>query len=1342
VTVVDLSSATRPHARSDRWQPTRAGLLGLWHYWEETFTFHRGRLLLRGPNGTGKSMALELLLPLVLDADTAPHRLTSAARPRGSLYERIMAGASVPSRAGFAWVEFRRGEDVFTAGVRLRASSATRKVDHAFFTTHQAVGRDLQLLDARREPLSRRELEVALGGAGRIHATKEEHRAAVRACLYPGFTTERYHSVITALLALRREKLSQNLDLDKLSDVLTQALPALDEHDLTVVAEGFERLDRRRAELEALEAEVAEVRSLDGRQRVYARAVLAGVAGRVRGTESERDNVTRAEREATAGLEALRCQADDVGRALAATEARAVGIDDELNGLRSSTAYQEGGQLADLQEQRRVLEGLAVRVEAQRAALAEAAGEASDHQARAEEALATSAATLEAASTELRRVAEDVGAAAIVEEARGVPDGDEGQRLVGSWVTARRRLVAEVRTAVAEHADAVRRRTFAEEREGDDRAAVDARGAARDEARRRTLEEQERYGAALEAWIGGSEAVGPGRLRAALAGTAPHPSAVRPAVDRLAGDLRAEEALRRQSLTDLRAGAVAGHGELVAERAAVAAGGLVDPPAPPWRTDRAGLRGAPLWLLVDAPGDGDGLDGLEAALLGSGLLDAWVGPDGEVDLGVGRADISLTRRPARGPTLADHLVALPDAAVPVELVGHILASIPVVPAVEAQMAVGGPEVTVGLDGSFRLGAAVGSGPLGPARLLGAAARERHRLARLAELDVAIASAEAALADLDRRDADLELAAAAAAADLAALPLGEEVVAAEERLAAATARLDEATDRLAVSRKSLREAEDGVRTALRTLTAVGARHRLPTAEAELAAVEAALGALDRGAGVWARRRHEHTLRAERVEVAATAAARARGDVTRAAEDGRRARAEADSLATRVAALEGSIGAEYAAVLAQISQLSVEQRATRERARALAEERRDLAEALGRLDGAVREARGRREVAERERMEAHRRFAAAVDAGFGSDATLEVPADLGGVTAVLDAARAVLGVVGEADEAATERASSRVDEALHRARSTLGGRVDLYRELDTDGGWWTLRASTGGLRQPVHRLAGAMAGELEAGRRELAVEEEQLFEQVLAGSVRRALADRIRLANHLVEGINGQLAKVRTEAAGLEVRLRWEVDPDELEAVRSARRLLLRDPGDLTDAEAASLQAFVRARVEQARADLEANAPWEARLRETLDYRAWHRFVLTVGHRDWEGHRAATPRLLQRLSTGERSIALHLPMLASIAAHYAGNDGEQAACPRLVLLDELFAGVDAANRAQLFGTFTDWDLDAVFTSDHEWCQYATLDGIAIHQLHPPATGQPVTSTRFWWDGRRRTIDASGP
>jgi hypothetical protein len=345
----------------------------------------------------------------------------------------------------------------------------------------------------------------------------------------------------------------------------------------------------------------------------------------------------------------------------------------------------------------------------------------------------------------------------------------------------------------------------------------------------------------------------------------------------------------------------------------------------------------------------------------------------------------------------------------------------------------------------------------------------------------------------------------------------------------------------------------------------------------------------------------------------------------------------------------------------------------------------------------------------------------------------------VSAVLIAARAVAAELDGVtpDGQVIERLSTRVEERLYHARSALGGRVDLSREL-SDGGWWVLRASSSGVRRPVADLSATLAGELDAGRAELAADEERLFEQTLAGSVRHALASRIRLANQLVDGINDQLGVIRSQAGGVAVRLCWDVDADQHHAVKAARALLLRDPASLSDAERSSLQAFVRTRIDQARADLEPTASWEARLRETLDYRAWHRFTLQLAHRDWPGFEAATPKRLQRLSTGERSIALHLPMLASIAAHYAAGDGAPSGSPRLILLDELFAGVDTANRAQLFGTFSDWDLDAVFTSDHEWCQYATLDGIAIHHLHPAVGDEPVTSTRFTWDGSQRVID----
>jgi ABC-type Mn2+/Zn2+ transport system ATPase subunit len=75
------------------------------------------------------------------------------------------------------------------------------------------------------------------------------------------------------------------------------------------------------------------------------------------------------------------------------------------------------------------------------------------------------------------------------------------------------------------------------------------------------------------------------------------------------------------------------------------------------------------------------------------------------------------------------------------------------------------------------------------------------------------------------------------------------------------------------------------------------------------------------------------------------------------------------------------------------------------------------------------------------------------------------------------------------------------------------------------------------------------------------------------------------------------------------------------------------------------------------------------------------------------------------------------------------------PRLILLDEVFVGVDEINRGQVFGLLAALDLDLVLTSDHEWCLYREIDAIAVHQLITGIddTDDAVTTARWVWNGR---------
>jgi hypothetical protein len=78
------SPSSLPEPTLERWTALRAGIQNVWEYDDRRFVFTRGRLLLRGQNEAGKTKALELLFPFLLDADLAPQRLDpfgTTARP-------------------------------------------------------------------------------------------------------------------------------------------------------------------------------------------------------------------------------------------------------------------------------------------------------------------------------------------------------------------------------------------------------------------------------------------------------------------------------------------------------------------------------------------------------------------------------------------------------------------------------------------------------------------------------------------------------------------------------------------------------------------------------------------------------------------------------------------------------------------------------------------------------------------------------------------------------------------------------------------------------------------------------------------------------------------------------------------------------------------------------------------------------------------------------------------------------------------------------------------------------------------------------------------------------------
>ena len=96
------------------------------------------------------------------------------------------------------------------------------------------------------------------------------------------------------------------------------------------------------------------------------------------------------------------------------------------------------------------------------------------------------------------------------------------------------------------------------------------------------------------------------------------------------------------------------------------------------------------------------------------------------------------------------------------------------------------------------------------------------------------------------------------------------------------------------------------------------------------------------------------------------------------------------------------------------------------------------------------------------------------------------------------------------------------------------------------------------------------------------------------------------------------------------------------------------------------------------------------------------------------------------------------LGCAAAHYQSARDE---APKLILLDEAFAGIDPGMRGRCMALLVEFDLDFMVTSYDQWGCYQELPGVATYQLLRDATAGGVEAIRFVWNGER-LVEEDGP
>ncbi|WP_330249322.1 TIGR02680 family protein [Nocardia sp. NBC_00565] len=1332
-----VTALPRPMADADderpvRWIPSRAGILNVWRYYDEVFEFHQGRLLLRGPNGSGKSKALELLLPFLFDANLRANRLSTFGTGERTMHWNLMGeGATGTTRVGYVWLEFRLPGDPerwFTCGARLQASSHTTTVHPDYFTTDLRIGDGLTLTTDGR-PLTRTALEERLGTRGTVHGNAGDYRDEIRSALFPTLNEQRYDALITAMLQLRTPKLSQRLDPALLSTLLSRALPPLGQDEIADLAEGFERLDAQRERLTRLAEEVGATRTLARQQKTYAQRVLRAGAAALISATTELDRLSNAAKKSAEEYESVAQRKKETEEQIEGLEAERSQDEARKEGLLESEAYKQGQELDRLRRDTVKAQSRAADIRRDATSYRNGAQDDVSKYQVAVAAVQGQARIVDGLATETEQAAARVGMSSVYEEISAALDTDRPRSLLRGAVRGRRDQIGATVLALEAHERAVTLRGQAERdldlaREGYTDAEAARIAAA--EGRERALEDL-RIG--LREWVGRCRELGfldP----EALADMADSESAVAEAVNAAASTVL-EEISKQETLCESAVTTARGEREeLVAERVRLSDEQDILPVAPHWRTtDREHLSGAPLWRLVDFADDisESAQAGIEAALEASGLLDAWVGPRGEV---VGHdvfADPAVLA-PMSGRSLADVLVPLPDTVIATSVVRRLLSTI----AFDDRLPTGAV-VAVGADGAWRTGNLTGSWHKEQPAFVGALTRQRARERRIRELDQQIAEYDIMLARLADDLQALSARRQAVRAERGAKPGHDELTTAQLLLTRAESDLAAADGvvRQRVDDVSVRE--HAVKTALLELSSLAAENGLPTARGALDRVAEALDTFCGQAEGWLDAHGDLRSASSSAEFLAEQARRSTGLAEQRENEAAAAEDEHRQLTAKLDAIEGAVGLDYLGVLDQINDLRTRIGELVDGIRVAGLKVNDLAEELGRLGSQrITDAKAH-EIAEAARDTVAQRFRHMAAGVFPADSEItdlttfqNTLTGSEGVRAALEAARLVAAAWPTIPHAPANlgEALRRLADSVHDCRTALSSRADL--DLETDEDIQVFTAVVDGVRVGAAELLHILRTEADQAEHEITEQERQLFDQTLTGDTRRHLAARIRQANELVDGMNARLERVRT-ASNVAVRLVWQIAPDLPPGTKAARDLLLKDPVRLTETDHQSLHRFLRDRIEEAKADDTATS-WEQQLAQVFDYTAWHRFVVKVDRGNGEGWQLLTKKLHGALSGGEKAIALHLPLFAAVAAHY------QAApeAPRVILLDEVFVGVDTTNRGQIFALLSALDLDLVLTSDHEWCTYAELSGIGIHQILTGDGDDAVTTARFTWDG----------
>lgn len=1358
---------------SNRWKMNRIGFVNFWLYDEEEFTFVDGKLLLRGQNGSGKSITTQSFIPFVLDGDRTPSRLD----PFGSSDRRMeyyfLGEEGQDEATGYLFLEFKKEEteEYRTIGIGQRAKRGKPMDFWGFLLLDgRRIGYDLWLykeVGSTKIPYDKRDLKLVLGEGNCFTTSQSEYKKLVNQHIFGFRKEEQYEQFIRLLVKVRAPKLSKEFKPTKVYEILNDSLQTLTDEDLRAMVDAMEKMDEIQDSLEMLNRAFSDVKIIRNEYTRYNQYMLGKKAQAYLGKKQEawrakslldeqevrKQEMLKEQREASERLEEL-------------TEQRRL-YERERGTLLDSDMEEIDQKLAQARRGREEAERQAKRWE-------EKADEYRENILRGEQRLRSLKGSLEQRQQELEEQKAELEE---YQELLQWERHDEAVRLINAGCYAGteeiakalamyQTLIGQCKRMIRQYEEAAR--------------AYDEAASAFEQAKKQKINREQQLEAAKEQvtacvddWISGlyeaeksADEWKPARevLTSAEQQVREYESVSSAgAVQEL---LRADYDRQRQGLLDERSEqerAKKLHSQTLREMREELALIKRQEELNPERDEgakrtrealqKAGITAVPFYKAVEFA---EGLDAsacarIEAQLGKMGILDALIVAD--EDLKNIRescpqfldAVIYTEKRGSSrfsGLTVSDRL----DSRLR-EVVLRILSNLYENAGEEAGRSFDAPAYLL-KDGVFRQGMLTGkANQEGEAQFVGQLARKRRKEQKIQQLQEQIAKLEALAADAENEILHMTKRLEKLQEEYRRLPDFSKIDAALAHEKKCVLELQMISDVCANNEKRAHACEEQKNQRYQMMLQSCKPFPYGRTEADYDEVSEGITAYQQ---IWQTcREHLFKMEAERDQC-----------TTQEERIGQDEQAMDDAFMER--RIYTTMAKEHDIQIRQFEEY-LNRPENIERANRL-KELRELLEANGkesderravlvRLDERLR-ALQESEPEQRRLLERAVSEEARLREYFEEELSLKLVFERGGETLAACAQKAA-GMIRDSDK---NREAGEMLQSLYQVYQKYNGSLanygtsleDCFETADVqdtgDGNISILRKRVlvvsvwNGKKVYLEEFYGILRTAIDETELLIQQRDRELFEDILSQTISRQLTDRIAESRKWV-GDMSKLMKEMDTSMGLSFSLDWkprtadndaELDTAELE------QILLRDHALLTVEDIEKVASHFRSKIRMEKQRLEETdglINYMELVRDALDYRRWFEFRMYF-KRGEEVRKPLTNAAFNRFSGGEKAMAMYVPLFAAVNAQY--KKAEKKDHPRMIALDEAFAGVDDKNISSMFELVHRLDFDYIMNSQSLWGCFETVRGIRIAELLRPMNSQIVTVIRYTWNGREKVLD----